>query len=159
MGYKTKACRDLAALGRCSLPFVCPYHRDIRQSVKKYDRYAAAEHCGYKLCQPGKQHFSSKSKHSCCLHCSPQQRSTYPEDSQKHFSNSEPFFYSPGIPKRACRITPQQLSQEGKGATETPPYCWSGAEGPAYQERNMPPSIDTQKNCNAWMRGARLCGL
>ena len=83
--------------------------------------------------------------------------STYPKDSQEHFGDSKAFLHRPIIPKHSCSITPQQLSQECEGATETPPSSWGGAEGSAYQKWDMPPSVDTQEDCNAWMRRARKC--
>ena len=83
--------------------------------------------------------------------------STYPKDSQEHFGDSKAFLHRPIIPKHSCSLTPQQLSQECEGATETPPSSWGGAEGPAYQKRDMPPSVDTQKDCNAWTKSAGKC--
>ena len=112
----------------------------------------------YKLCQRKAQKFLERAEHCLLLAIIlPTQPSTYPEDRQKYFGNSETFLHRPTIPMHSGSIAPQQLSQECEGTTETPPSCWSGAEGAANQKRDMPPSIDAQEDCNTWMRYAWKC--
>ena len=81
---------------------------------------------------------------------------TYPQNSQKDFSNSKSFLHRPIAPEHSCFVTPQQLSQKGEGATKSPPSCWDYAERSAYQQRNMPSSTDTQEDRNARVESTRL---
>ena len=151
MGYRIEACKHQASVihSLSSRRWKLAYHRDIKQSVKKYDRYAAAEHYNH---QPGPSCFNTHRTHriarntsvtlnlfstlQACSHApspSPSLSSNSPKKVNAHRSPH----HTAGAVLRARHIsrgmyhlalTPNRTATRGCRAFEIAAWCFTGRE-------------------------------
>jgi hypothetical protein len=113
------------------------YHRDMRQSVKKKDRYALAQHL-----HEISRYSSSRARR--------QRRYPYPEDGQKLLRDPKPPLDAPRRPP-AIDTAPleEQLPHECEPTAEAPPCGGRGAQGAAEEKREVPAPLNAEEHGNA----------
>lgn len=92
----------------------------------------------------------------------------YPHNSQCHLRHPEPPLNIPILSHTTdnCRRPPlpsharpdmQQLSQEGKSASQPPPSGGQCAQGPTDQQRDIPPAVHPQNDSHTGVQGRGSC--
>ena len=151
MGYRREACIYQASAIQCSKlgKGTTIYHLDIKQSVKKYERYAAAEHYTYQSCpyslRTQRTHRIAKntsvtlnlfSALQACCHApfpSPSLSSNSPKKVNAHLSphhTAGAVLRARHIRRGICHLalTPNRTATRGCRAFETVAWFFTGRE-------------------------------